>query len=661
MNSKIEFLFIFLFLTFIMHFIPASANLKQEIELLNKLRSEIQMMEQQLAKKISQAKEKDLRLVEDLAELRQKIEVVKEKLNLRLDGQEPIRVRMRRKALQGRLNLLEYSLGEEKVRNSEEKLAFWQSEYLQALGIPDISYEDLEFSQYISRIEKDKLSEADMMPYFEKRLIEEFTQSGVGTVYFLSVKDPIDYYSWPPESFIPWAKDIPGFVSSAYKQASLYERIASTLREKSLELQSKGYSTIAVILHFNADGGTVFFLPRKSYDPKAGKLYPYLNKLEFLYPPPDYFLAKIREDTISDLNRALSDLKRLENQSSSKEQAQHIRTIMDELSSELDSLKKRFSSIYYKWYGSPYGNYNIKKRLEEQYQESWEDLGIGLNPWRVNIFDTSVAARYGIQAYLLEVDNLKNTSPSRLKKIVKRLVENYKQVVKKIAQKQGKSFEEVKNRACLLFIPGESPTDPNQAFTEFNQYKELAKKIKDKEKDNLKLEQLSQKIEEYEEIRMTKLELEKLNLERKSLIYVEEDNLKMKQRIDKLTFAAKFNEKILELKEKIVAGKGRLNEKKLFAYHSYNIDSPYLPLGIVSYKARQPLSGIFFTLSEGYLLYSGIKEKDGNKIGLGCILTLLEFLHNQKVVFEYNQNLSQKLGLKLGKDGISISVKLSDF
>ena len=368
MNSKVEFLFIFLFLIFAVEFIPASANLKQEIELLNKLSSEIQMMEEELTRKISQVKEKDLPLVKDLAELRQQIELLKEKLNLRLDEQEPIKTRMRRKALQRRLDLLEYSLGTEKVETSEEKLTFWQSEYLQALAIPDISYEDVEFSQYISRLEKDKLSEADMMPYFEKRLIEEFTQSGVGTIYFLYVKDPIDYYRWPPESFIPWAKDIPDFVSSAYKQTSLYERIASTLKEKSLELQSRGYSTIAIILHFNADGGTVFFLPRKSYDPKAGKLYLYLNKLEFLYPPPDYFLAKIREDTISDLNRALSDLKRLENQSSSKEQAQSIRTIMDELSKQLDSLKKRFSSIYYKWYGSPYGDYNIKKRLGEEYQ-----------------------------------------------------------------------------------------------------------------------------------------------------------------------------------------------------------------------------------------------------------------------------------------------------
>jgi len=163
------------------------------------------------------------------------------------------------------------------------------------------------------------------------------------------------------------------------------------------------------------------------------------------------------------------------------------------------------------------------------------------------------------------------------------------------------------------------------------------------------------------------LELEKLNLERESLIYVEEDNITMKRRIDKLTFAAKLNEEISELKQKITAGKDRINEKKLFAYHKYDIDSPYLPLGIVSYKARQPLSGIFFTLSEGYLFYSGIKDKDGNKIGLGCILTLLELLHNRKVAFEYNQDLSQKLGLKLGKDGIcqgtgiSISVKLSNF
>jgi len=66
--------FIVLFLIFTMNFIPASANLKRDIELLNKMWSEIQMMEEELVKKIPQAKEKDLFLVEDLAELRQQIE-----------------------------------------------------------------------------------------------------------------------------------------------------------------------------------------------------------------------------------------------------------------------------------------------------------------------------------------------------------------------------------------------------------------------------------------------------------------------------------------------------------------------------------------------------------------------------------------------------------
>lgn len=55
------------------------------------------------------------------------------------------------------------------------------------------------------------------------------------------------------------------------------------------------------------------------------------------------------------------------------------------------------------------------------------------------------------------------------------------------------------------------------------------------------------------------MELEKLNLERESLIYVEEDNIKMKRRIDKLTFAAKLNEEISELKQRISAGKDRIN------------------------------------------------------------------------------------------------------
>jgi len=655
-NKKI--LFIVLLLFFAMGFTPASANLERDIELLNRMRSEIQMMEQELEKKISEARKKGLPLVENLTELKQQIEALGEKLNLRLDEQEAIKTRMRKKALQRRLYLLEYTLGEEAVENSEEKLTFLQSKYLQALAIPDISYEDAEFSQYITRIGKDKLSEADMMPYFEKRLIEEFTRREVGAVYFLYVKDPIDYYRWPPESYIPWAKDIPTFVSSAYKQASLYEKISSTLKEKSLELQSKGYSTLAIILHLNADGGTVFFLPRKSYDPKAGRLYPDLNRLEFLYPPPSHFLAKIGEDTASYLKSAMSELERPEKELSSKRQAQSLKAIIEKLGKELDSLKKRFSSIHYKVSASPYGSYNIERKLGNKYKENWEDLGIGLNPRRVNTLDASVAAHYGIQAYLLEVDNLKSTSPSRMEKIAQRLVENHKEVIKKVAQREGESFDKVKNTTALLFIPGESLTDPNQAFAEFNQYKKLAKKIKDKEKDNSEIEQISREIEEYKEIQETKLELEKLNLERESLIYVKEDTIRTKQRIDRLTFAARLNERISELRERIALDKDLITEKTLLVYHKYNIDSPYLPLGIVSYKAKKPLSGIFFTLSEGYLFYSGIEEKDGNKIGLGCILTLLELLHNQKVASEYNQDLSQKLGLRLGKDGVSISINL---
>ena len=104
MKSKKVF-FIVLFLILLINFTPASANLKQEIELLNKMWSEIQMMEEELAKKIPQAKEKDFFLVEDLAELRQQIEVVKEELNLRLDEQESMKTSMRRKALQRRLNI----------------------------------------------------------------------------------------------------------------------------------------------------------------------------------------------------------------------------------------------------------------------------------------------------------------------------------------------------------------------------------------------------------------------------------------------------------------------------------------------------------------------------------------------------------------------------
>ena len=167
MKSKKVF-FIVLFLIFTMNFIPASANLKQDIELLNKMWSEIQMMEEELAKKISQAKEKDLSLVEDLAELRQQIEALKEELNLKLDEQEPVKKRTRREALQRSLDLLEHRLGIEKVKDIEEKLSFLQEEYLKALGIPDVSCEDIELSLYITGTGKDKLSEADMMPYFEK-------------------------------------------------------------------------------------------------------------------------------------------------------------------------------------------------------------------------------------------------------------------------------------------------------------------------------------------------------------------------------------------------------------------------------------------------------------------------------------------------------------
>lgn len=659
MNKKKGVFFIFLFLILLINFTPASANLEQDIELLNNMWSEIQIMEEQLAKTISQAKEKDLFLVEDLAELRQQIETLKEELNLKLDEQEPVKKRTRREALQRSLYLLEYRLGIEKVKDIEEKLSFLQEEYLKALDIPDVSCEDVELSLYITGTGKDKLSEADMMPYFEKELIEEFTRSGVGTAYFLYANDPIDYYVWAPESYIPWAKDVPSFVSSVYKQTSLYEKIASTLKEKNLELQGKGYSTIAIILHFNANGGTVFFLPRESYDPKAGNLYSDLQKFEFLYPPPDAFLAEMEKDTIFYLNRALSKLESSEKASSSKQQAEDIRATISELETELSSLKQRFSSSHYKTYQSPYGNYNIKKRLGEEYNENWEELGAGLNPRRVNMFDTSVAARWGIQSYLLEVDNLKDTSPLRMKETTQRLVENYREALEKVAREEGKSFEEVKNTTALLFIPGESLTDPNQAFSEFDHHKKLAKKIEDKQKDNPKLEGLYQEIEEYKEIGETKLELEKLNLERESLIYLKEDNIRIKGRIDRLDYALKLDEEVSELKEKIALGKSHIDEKKLVVYHKNNIDSPYLPLGIVSYKARRPLDGILFTLSEGYLFYSGIKEKDPNKIGLGCILILLELLHNREVVSEHNQSLSRKLGLRLGEDGISISVKLS--
>lgn len=661
MNKKKGVFSIFLFLILLINFTPASANLEQDIELLNNMRLEVQIMEEQLAKTISQAKEKDLSLVEDLAELRQQIEALKEELNLKLDEQEPVKKKTRREALQGSLDLLEHRLGIEKVKDIEEELSFLQEEYLEILGIPDVSSGDVELSLYITGIGKDEISEADIMPYFEKELIEEFTRSGIGTVYFLYAKDPIDYWVWAPESYIPWATDIPSFVSSAYKQTSLYEKIASTLKEKSLELQERGCSTITIILHFNANGGTVFFLPREIYDPKAGNLYSDLDKFEFLYPPPDAFLAKIEEDTIFYLNRALSKLESSEKASTSKQQAEDITAAISELETELSSLKQKFSSIPYKVSQSPYGNYNIKERLGEEYNENWEELGAGLNPRRVNALDTSVAARWGIQSYLLEIDNLKDTSPSGMKKTSQRLVENYRESLKKIAREEGISFEEVKNTTALLFIPGESLSDPNQAFTEFDHYKKLAKKIEDKQKDNPKLEGLYQEIEEYREIGETKLELEKLNLERESLIYVKEDNMRIKGRIDTLAYALKSSEEVSELKEEIALAESHMNDKKLDVYHKNNIDSPYLPLGIVSYKTGTPLNGILFTLSEGYLFYSGIKEKDSTKIGLGCILILLELLHNKEVVSEYNQSLSRRLGLRLGEDGISISVKVSDF
>ncbi len=660
MNKRKGLFSIFLFLILLTNFTPASANFEQDIELLNNMWSEIQTMEEQLAMKISRAEEKGLSLVKDLAELRQQIEALKKELNLKLDEQEPVKKRTRREALQRSLDLLEYRLGIEEAKNIEKNLSFLQEEYLQALGIPDVSSEDVELSLYITGIGKDEISEADMMPYFEKELIEEFTRSGIGTVYFLYAKDPIDYWVWPPESYIPWAADIPSFVSSAYKQTSLYEKIASTLSEKSLELQGRGYSTITIILHFNATGGTVFFLPRETYDPKAGNLYSDLEKFEFLYPPPDAFLAEMEEDTIFYLNRALSKLESSEEASTSKQQAEDIKTAISELEAELSSLKQKFSSIPYKNYQSPYGNYNIKERLGEEYNENWEELGAGLNPRRVNAFDTSVAARWGIQSYLLEIDNLKDASPSGMKKTAQRLVENYRESLKKIAREEGKSFEQVENTTALLFIPGESLSDPNQAFTEFDHYKKLAKKIEDKQKDNPKLEGLYQEIEEYREIGETKLELEKLNLERESLIYTKEDNTKTKERIDTLAYALKSSEEISQIKEEIALAESHINEKKLAVYRKNNIDSPYLPLGIVSYRTGRPFNGILFTLSEGYLLYSGIKEEDPNKIGLGCLLVLLELLHNKKVVSEHNQSLSQRLGLRLGQDGISISVKLAD-
>ena len=85
MNKKKGVFFIFLFLVLLINYTPASANFEQDIELLNNMWSEIQIMEEHLAKTISQAKEKDLSLVEDLAELRQQIEALKKELNLKID------------------------------------------------------------------------------------------------------------------------------------------------------------------------------------------------------------------------------------------------------------------------------------------------------------------------------------------------------------------------------------------------------------------------------------------------------------------------------------------------------------------------------------------------------------------------------------------------
>lgn len=212
------------------------------------------------------------------------------------------------------MDLLKCKWGQDEIKNTEKKLSSLQAGYLQTLGIPDTSYDEVQFSRYVSRKGERKLSEADILPYFKRILIEEFIRHQVGTVHFLSIKEPIGYWRWPPAKLIPWAKDIPPFVSSAYRQVALYERIAATLRKRSLELQQKGYSTVAIILHFNANGGTVFFLPRKTYDPKAGSIFPDLTNLEFLYPPPNPFLEKIREDAASSLGSAFSELKKEEKQ-----------------------------------------------------------------------------------------------------------------------------------------------------------------------------------------------------------------------------------------------------------------------------------------------------------------------------------------------------------
>lgn len=624
------------------------------MRLLDEMRSRIHTIEQELVETKALARKRCLPLVQDPNRIREQIRTVEKKLNLKLDEREPEKNQERRRTLQRRLALLESRLGEERIKNIEEELSFLQDNYLQALRIPGTSYDDVQFSRYIRKKGEKKLSEADILPYFARILTEEFIRANVGTVHFLPIKDPIDYWRWPPEKFIPWAENIPSFVSSAYRQAALYERIAASLKEKSLELQKKGYSTVAVILHFNANGGTVFFLPRKTYDPEAGSIFPDLSLLEFLYPAPDRFLEKIREDATSSLSRALSRLEKEGGQSTAEQKSRHLRDIIDSVGERIDSLKERFSSIYYKVHGSSFGMYNIKKKLGEGYTEEWEGLGVGLSPRRVNMFDTAVAARYGVQAYLLEVDNLQNTSPSRMRKVAGRVVENYKQVAEKIARRQGESFEKIKNTTALLFIPGEGLSDPNQAFAEFDRYRELAKKVEEREKNKPELKKISREIGKLQSVRRVELELRKLNLERESLVYLGKDTLNMKHQLDRLYYALKLNERIFQLQEEILAQKEKIEEKRLSLYHEYNIDSPYLPLGIVSYKAGRPVEGLFFTLLEGYLLYSGIDEKDGNRIGLGFALTLTEILHNREVASEYNRELSRKLGLELEEDKVSV-------
>lgn len=91
-NKGIGFSFVFLFLILSVGLLPASADLKGGMRLLDKMQSKTHALEQELAKIKVRARKEHLPLVQNLDKIRKQIRSLEERLNLTLDRREPEKI-----------------------------------------------------------------------------------------------------------------------------------------------------------------------------------------------------------------------------------------------------------------------------------------------------------------------------------------------------------------------------------------------------------------------------------------------------------------------------------------------------------------------------------------------------------------------------------------